>query len=363
MPINLRASRLRPTLEAWNPEHDTWPHGWRTAGFDHSQKTNPARVNRNVLRRAIARELTGASVEAGVSTQGYDMWSVMDEPTLDERPDFWRLELVSRCMTTNTDWQGEITKVFQTLQRIGETQLTTGCSMHVHVPPSREGNSYKPEQLHSIMKAVAYFDRAVTAAVPPDRKDNEWAASNFQKGSCAPRYAELYSNMSSLTWGPLFQEFDRIRLPALIPINVFKNKYVSWNFKHLGSECGTVEFRRPPGVKDARSALYWVAFTLGFLEGAMGHDWSNMKEEKTHGAFLDLRIIIRGGLKRLGPSCAGIIDNMDDIREEKSQPTPATRQEKEVIAAKKREKLDKESNFAVKVNSRPSTPASASASS
>lgn len=78
-----------------------------------------------------------------------------------------RLELVSRCMTTNTDWQGEITKVFHTLQRIGETQLTTGCSMHVHVSPSREGNGYKPEQLHSIMKAVAYFDRAVTAAVPP----------------------------------------------------------------------------------------------------------------------------------------------------------------------------------------------------
>lgn len=61
--------------------------GW-TAGLDHSQKTNPARVNREVLRRAIARELTGAGVEAGVSTQGYDMWSVMDEPTLDERPDF-----------------------------------------------------------------------------------------------------------------------------------------------------------------------------------------------------------------------------------------------------------------------------------
>ncbi|QLI70455.1 uncharacterized protein G6M90_00g078690 [Metarhizium brunneum] len=153
--------------------------GW-TAGLDHSQKTNPARVNRNVLRLAIARELTGAGVEAGVSTQGYDMRSVMDEPTLDERPDF--------C-----------------------------CSMHVHVSPSREGNGYKPEQLHSIMKAVAYFDRAVTAAVPPDRKDNEWAVSNFQKGSCAPRYAELYSNMSSVTWGPLFKEFDRIRLPALIP--------------------------------------------------------------------------------------------------------------------------------------------------
>lgn len=121
----------------------------------------------------------------------------------------------------------------------------------------------------------------------------------------------------------------------------------------MGSECGTVEFQRPPGVKDARSALYWVAFTLGFLEGAMGQDWSNVKEEKTHGAFLDLRIIIRGGLKRLGPSCAGTIDNMDDIREEKSQPTPATRQEKEVIAAKKREKLDKESNFAVKVSQKP----------
>ncbi|KID76068.1 hypothetical protein MBR_04003, partial [Metarhizium brunneum ARSEF 3297] len=126
--------------------------------------------------------------------------------------------------------------------------------------------------------------------------------------------------------------------PRADPMNVFQNKYVSWNFKHLGSECGTVEFRRPPGVKDARSALYWVAFTLGFLEGAMGQDWSNVKEEKTHGTFLDPRIIIHGGLKRLGPTCAGIIDNMDDIREEKSQPTPATRQEKEVIAAKKREK-------------------------
>lgn len=256
-------------------------------------------------------------------------------------------------MTTNTDWQGEITKVFHHLQRIGETQLTTGCSMQVHVSPSREGNSYKPEQLHSIMKAIAYFDRAVTAAVPPDRKDNEWAASNFQKGSCAPRYAELYSNMSSLTWGPVFQEFDRIRLPALIPMNVFQNKYVSWNFKHLGSECGTVQFRRPPGVKDARSALYWVAFTLGFLEGAMGHDWSNVKEKKTHGAFHEFQSFIRGGVNRLGPTCGGIMEEIEDVQKEESQPTLATRQEKEVIAAKKREKLDKESNFAVKVSHKP----------
>ncbi|KID86217.1 hypothetical protein MGU_06650 [Metarhizium guizhouense ARSEF 977] len=95
----------------------------------------------------------------------------------------------------------------------------------------------------------------------------------------------------------------------------------------------------------------------------MDFDWSSVEEEKTHAAFLDLQSIIHGGLNRLGPTCAGIIDNMDDIREEESQPTPATREEKDVIAAKKREKLDKESNFAVKVNSRPSTPASASASS
>lgn len=72
--------RGRTSVQAQRGAHPEAHSGW-TAGLDHSQKTNPARVNREVPRRAIARELTGAGVEAGVSTQGYDMWSVMDEPT------------------------------------------------------------------------------------------------------------------------------------------------------------------------------------------------------------------------------------------------------------------------------------------
>ncbi|KAG8404847.1 hypothetical protein J3459_016657 [Metarhizium acridum] len=336
--------------------------GW-TAGLAHGLDTDPAKLNRKILRLAIAKELTGAGVAAEVSTQEYDAWSVLDEAMLDERPNFWRLELVSRCMTTDVDWQKEITTVFDTIRRIGDIQLTKGCSTHVHVSPSRGGNRYQIGQLRSIMKAIAYFDRAVTAAVPADRKENEWAASNFKEKSCNRTYAELHGNISSLTWGPLFQKFDGVRLPALIPADVFHNRYVSWNFKHLGSECGTVEFRRPPGVEDARRALYWVAFTLGFLEGAMGFDLSDVKEERKHGTFQDLQERIFDGLTRLGPTCAGIIGRVDGIGEYKSEPTPASREEKEVIAAKKTEKLDKESNFVVKVNSRPSTPASASASS
>ncbi|KAK8915215.1 hypothetical protein VCV18_010760 [Metarhizium anisopliae] len=63
------------------------------------------------------------------------------------------------------------------------------------------------------MKAVAYFDRAVTAAVPPPPPPRP---ERQRMGGVKFPERKLRSS-----------EFDRIRLPALIPMNVFQNKYVS----------------------------------------------------------------------------------------------------------------------------------------
>ncbi|KHN94816.1 uncharacterized protein MAM_07235 [Metarhizium album ARSEF 1941] len=342
--------------------------------------------SREAVRSAIAKEVTAAGIVAGVISQDYQAWSIMDEPTLDERKDFCiqrarhaataaharilydsaasfattapraiankstltgRLEIVSRRIGSNVDWRAEISTVFDTLSRIGEIKLTTGCSMHVHVSPSAGKTPCTPKQMHGILKAIAYMDHAITDIVPGSRKENEWAASNFSPGKCDPSTGELYNDVPQDTWEPLFREFEKIRMLVMISTKVLNDKFLSWNFKHLCSSCGTVESRRPPGVGDAQRAIYRVAVTLGFIQQAICYDWGDVKCDQEHAdvGFLGEFIVL--GLSRLERTCQGIIEVMGT---DASQSPPSTWAEKAAIDVKKKEKLLKDGNFVAKAS-------------
>jgi hypothetical protein len=54
-------------------------------------------------------------------------------------------------------------------------------------------------------------------------------------------------------------------------MNAGNDRLFSWNFRNLVPEgCGTVEFRRPPGVKGAASCVRWINFATVFIRAAMG---------------------------------------------------------------------------------------------
>ncbi|POR38150.1 Uncharacterized protein TPAR_01664 [Tolypocladium paradoxum] len=336
--------------------------GWDRAVVSPLGEESRLARNRNVLRHAIASRLTNAKIPATTNADEYRGWTVADEGSLDELEGLWRLELISRKISTDEDWQVEFHQVFQLLDQLCEVRLTSGCSMHVHVSPSKDlSRTFTMPELRNIMKAMAYYDDAVTRVMPPRRKNNPWATSNMVSEKTAKNVRDAHAAVRHSSWGPLFRIFDEVKAKAQIPLQLFNDKFIAWNFKNL-TGCGTVEFRRPPGVQTAEAARFWTGLTLAFVRQAMDTKWDSYQTSRSHPTVEHLREFISRGFTKLERTCQGALD----VRELAEDPSPATRFSSAEIRAIDRKKAMKErqgGGFAQKANSRPNTPSSSSGSS
>ncbi|RYP76041.1 hypothetical protein DL769_003698 [Monosporascus sp. CRB-8-3] len=285
-------------------------------------------------------------------------------PSLDEHLGFWRVELVSRAMTTSEPWQQEVNDVFRTLTRNYDILLTKGCSMHVHVSPRLTPEiRYTMPQLRGILKAIAYYDQSITKIMPADRKNNEWAMSNFLAPNTLKAVKDAYAAVPRAGWVPLFALYDKIRMVQNIHRELHgSDRYMSWNFSNVTDECGTIEFRRPPGVDSAVKARHWAGFALAFIAQGMATDWRDMSSTslKFHVPVPYLARFVDSGEKRLESASRGALKYQAVVEDTR----PATVYSVRELAVIKRKKAAKEkegSPFAQKqANSRPNTPSTRS---
>ncbi|WEW59373.1 hypothetical protein PRK78_004844 [Emydomyces testavorans] len=307
-------------------------------------------LNRRALRKVIAAVLVGYGVPAGTRSDGYTSWTISDEISLDERPGFWRCEMVSRVLETNTAWQAEIDQVFDILLKICDILLTPGCSMHVHVSPERD-RKYNMDELKRMLKGIIYYDSAMTKIMPADRKENEWAKSNVE---AFPAWNAAVAQVPARSWAPIFDEFDKHTMKATLLLGLCDDRYVSWNFSNVLGGCGSIEFRRAPGIKRSAEAKHWVAIAVGYAAFSLTvQDWDTVRSTKTLPTTNALREAINKGVQTLGPMSQGALGAMPDIN---AAPRPVTAEELARINQKKKEKAKKLSVFAEKVLSRPNTP-------
>ncbi|KAH9908333.1 hypothetical protein F4778DRAFT_344222 [Xylariomycetidae sp. FL2044] len=314
--------------------------------------------NRKALRKALAETLTINGLPAGLIPGDYDQWTVADEPSLDEKGEFWRIELVSRVMDSSDPWNSEIDTLFDVVRDCCEILLTKGCATHVHVSPSKTRESrYTVQQLHQLLKSIAAYDDAITKLMPPDRKNNEWAESNLHSPKTLPAFKTAYQSVPTSTWKPLFNLFDKIQEKEYIHKELFKSRSVSWNFANVVDMCGTVEFRRPPGVELSEDANHWIAFTLGFVAHGLTFEWSSVLGSKVYPDVSNLAAFVQRGTTKLR-SGTDLCLAPRLLAENNEPPTVFTDKELGVIRQKKASKEGKESMFVHKANSRSSSRAS-----
>ncbi|KAL2138087.1 hypothetical protein VTI28DRAFT_7492 [Corynascus sepedonium] len=339
-----------------------WDHQVDSVGpkYESDAIKNQRIHNRYAVRYAVAKALDSVGIPATPKrTADYQSWSVLDEGSLDEIPQYWRVELVSRVLSTNMNWQDELRTVFRAFQRVKyKLRLTTDCSMHVHVSPY--DGPYTADQLKKICKALSYFDNAITKVMPTERKDNHWATSNVAGRGIAvnQKLKKAYSLVPTQSWVHLFKLFDKAVTPKhvhqLLSGN-YESRYVSWNFENVTQPCGTVEFRRPPGADSAAKAIHWAAFTLGFVARALATDWAPFASLKTVGSVSYLEQFITQGLQNLGPTTSRAALGKR-IVEDTSAPTVLTPGQLGAIERKKKNKDKIKSPFVEKASSRPNTP-------
>ncbi|KAM0276814.1 hypothetical protein ACHAQH_006349 [Verticillium albo-atrum] len=265
---------------------------------EHEEKVKQAHASvhetRVILYNYLIHSVAKMKIAASAYTGNYNQWTIKDEPSLDEVVGFWRVEIISEAMKTdNNSWQRNLDTFFDTLHLNFEILLTTGCSMHIHISPGLDVNlRYTKDQITCILKAIAFYDQAITKIMPADRKNNEFALSNFQAPRTNQMLKDGHANVSSASWAPLFSQFDKISFIGAVHTGSFRrDRFMSWNFGNLTDSCGTVEFRRPPGVDSAAKAKHWAGFALAFVANALITDWDNseLREYKGHGTVADLQ--------------------------------------------------------------------------
>ncbi|KAK4160309.1 putative amidoligase enzyme-domain-containing protein [Cladorrhinum sp. PSN259] len=322
--------------------------------------------NRRALRSAVAEALSDADIPASSDCSSeYDVWSVIDDESLDEFPGYWRVELVSRVLSADNDWHIEIDEVFRILRQNCQIRLTSSSSLHVHISPGR--NTFNDMQIRSLGKAVIYYDDAITRIMPAERKPNPYAKSNCLpegKGnsggqSVNPKIKLLYSQVPAKTFEPLFKALDKVTWRTVCGMmqetkgNVAR--YVSWNFENITKPCGTLEFRRPPGVDSPARARHWVAFALGFVSRATSDPayWEAAKTRNHGGSVAELKTFVTGGLQRFPLHCAAALLK---IEEDTSKPLILSAEEQLHIEELKARKARTASPFASKASSRANSP-------
>ena len=261
--------------------------------------------------------------------------------------------MVSKVMSSADPWQRQIDMLFEELSKYCEIRLNRDCAMHIHVSPSLDpARSYRLDDLKMIMKGIAYFDDAITKIMPADRKENPWAVSNFNSREAPRDLYNAYAQVPYASWGPLFQRIDGIKMKQLVFRALGENRNMSWNFGNITSQCGTVEFRRPPGVQSAAAAKHWAAFTLSFIAQAMSEDWSQKQSAKEYPKVQRLLLFLVDGVNKLERASKNAL-NSSLIREDHSAPAVYSTAALQTIGAKMADKRRKGSVFVTKVSLRP----------
>src|ERR1700709_1747639 len=174
------------------------------------------------------------------------------------------LELVSPVLefTNASSFRHQMENVWKHLKAYTKINSNESCGTHIHVSPQNNNGIWTLGAVKAICRSIVFFEFAFEALLPPHRRRNIWAKSN------------VYDNdhFRDKKLGAYFSLIDGCKTISEIVelMNDGDDKYFGWNFLNLLEDGKTtIEFRRPPGVKNVNECLAWVEFTVTFVQAAV----------------------------------------------------------------------------------------------
>lgn len=167
------------------------------------------------------------------------------------------------------------------------------CGTHVHISIA-EG--YSVTQLKSIAQSVIHFEPAFEAMVPPDRRGNEYARSNWidnkHFGYARKTRAQSIALIEECTQ---IREIVELMCPEI-------SKYWGWNFSNLVKDAKyTIEFRRGAVSTTVDDVFVWVELAMSFVQAAIkveSPDYLRKRPNTVQGLrdFLNQGLILKDGM-------------------------------------------------------------------
>jgi len=171
-----------------------------------------------------------------------------------------------------------LSPVFCQLQFDFKPTLSPECASHIHLVPAR--GRWTLEEATRLACAAVHFEPVLDALVPPCRRRSVWAKSNRHNAYLGRRrtvpecIAALRQHANSFPALAARMNWCGARSAtgaAVARADDFVHAGYRWDLSGLDTAgAGTVVFRQPPGVLDARGAVGWVVLTACFAQVACG---------------------------------------------------------------------------------------------
>ncbi|KAI1410318.1 putative amidoligase enzyme-domain-containing protein [Hypoxylon sp. FL1857] len=188
-------------------------------------------------------------------------WCLVNDPTCETTKEPWGIELVSPILRIypGSAWREHVEAAWNFLETLYTVHVDKNCSTHIHLSLA---DGYTISQLKRLAQAVIHFEPAIEALVPPDRRGNEYARSNWIDNSNFG-YRNLSREQSIEQLEKCMAIDEVIRL-----MNPNDSRYFGWNFLAM-KKYKTVEFRRGAGSRNVNDVFMWVEFALSFLQASL----------------------------------------------------------------------------------------------
>lgn len=215
----------------------------------------------------------------------YDKWCLVCDDTiatpsspcksfphgLVSRPDYsWLtkllrgIELVSPILMAfpGSSWRDDVYSIWNFLQREYNILGSRLCATHIHISLEPD---YSLTDIKRLAQAIIHFEPAFEALVPPDRRGNHYARSNWLDG---PRLGRLgLSRQDSVAAIEQVLSLDHL-MELFQPIHGIDRDF-AWNFYSLFTKTKTIEFRKPPLSLTPDEVLCWAELALSFVQAAI----------------------------------------------------------------------------------------------
>lgn len=165
-------------------------------------------------------------------------------------------------------WRTEVDEMWDYIQANYHVTANYRCSTHIHI--GREPG-YELSDMKRIAQAVIHFETAFEALVPPERRENIYAKSNWLDAPGLAR-ANLSRAESIAAIEAISDNADPKQLLRLLHPqdpndrrNYNDRRFFTWNFLSWQDK-GSVEFRKPPASISSVEALSWAELAMSFIQ-------------------------------------------------------------------------------------------------
>ncbi|KAJ8131971.1 hypothetical protein O1611_g1651 [Lasiodiplodia mahajangana] len=193
----------------------------------------------------------------------HTVWKLVDDSSIKTEKQPWGIEMVSPIffLMKDSPWRDSIKKTWEFLKGYYDVTANASCSTHVHTSVV---GLYSMVQVKRLAQAIIHFEPAFEVLMPPERRGNKYAMSNFVDN--------VTFEFGQISRSDAINMLEKCgtRLEVVQMMSPNDSAKFGWNFLPVEKEgFGTAEFRRGAPSVSPGDVFRWVELATSFLRASI----------------------------------------------------------------------------------------------